>query len=726
MAITTTSTLSRPAGSEPDIEILKSDWQRCVHDRQSNYWSRQRLNWETRYCRWPNQSIDGRKWQKKGAPKVWPWNGAADSRVPLVDKYIREDVALLMQIWSEMRIMVRPNTPAKDAAWASRLTSMLRWLVYEEMAETEDEAEYLANLFLERGTGALGIWWDRQETMIRETVSMEQILQAAQQAKMRMAQGEQGDALMFQAQMPIIILDPAMESQAVEILTGLAGEENAMEPKRLKKMLKDLRETGEAKFPRPVLSKNRPCIRALAWNEDIWTPPEATWDLQSSRQIFIRELLTESQVRGRANGYGWDPKYTDKALETQQGMATKLLENPKTRQYNWNALGIPDETYLYEVICAYERLNDEDGIPGIYATTFLPGMSSEDGYATSQLLDYSHGEYPFVSCQTERRSRCLDDSRGYGEVASTFQTQIKRQWDARIDKTDVSTLPPSHHPPGEEPDAWGPGVQIPTMQPDKYGYFDAPEADSGSKEIEETVRKFSDEYFGRPVDDQNVVEAQLLKRELARKWLRTWKNAHTQILQLCQQYMPDEFFFRVVGGEQGRGIRATREEIQGPFNVTLKFNVRDIDPEFVQPRIEMMEKVLSMDANAIIDRNEAIAAGMELIDPSYTERLLRPAEASAMEEAQDEQDVLSKLLQGIEVDVKGNEAFALRKQVLIQSIQNNPTAQRTIQADPHVAETVKRRLKQIEFNIQQKFINPQIGRTLGTQPSEQVQPPIPH
>ena len=725
MAITSISNLSRKAGSEPDMKALNGDWMRCVNDRDTNYWQRQKLNWETRYCRWANQTMDGRKWQKKGSPKVWPWNGSADSRVPLVDKYVREDVALLMQIWSDMRIMVRPNTPAKDAAWASRLTSMLRWLVYEEMAETEDEAEYLANLFLERGSGALGIWWDRQETMIRETVSMDQILQASQQAQMRMAQGEQGDALMFQAQMPTIILDPSMESQAVEILTGLAGEENAMEPKRIKKMLKDLRESGEAKFPRPVLSKNRPCIRALAWNEDIWTPPEATWDLQSSRQIFIRELLTESQVRERAASYDWDPKYTDKALETQQGMVTKLFETSKTKQYNWNSLGIPDETYLYEVICAYERLNDDDGVPGIYATTFLPGMPTEDGFATSELLDYAHGQYPFVSCQTERRSRCMDDARGYGEVASTFQTQIKRQWDARIDRTDIATLPPSHHPPGEEPDAWGPGVQIPTMQSDKYGYFDTPEPDAGSKEVEETVRKFSDEYFGRPVDEQNQVEAQLLKRELSRKWLRTWKLAHTQILQLCQQYMPDEFFFRVVGGEQGRGIKATREEIQGPFNVTLKFNVRDIDPEFVQPRIEMMEKVLSMDANAIVDRNEAIAAAMELVDPSYAERLLRPADASARQEAQEEQDVLAKLLQGIEVDVKGNEAFALRKQVLVQSIQNNPTAQRAMQ-DPHVAETVKRRLKQIEFNINQRFVNPEIGRRLGTKPSEQLTQPQPY
>jgi RNA polymerase sigma factor (sigma-70 family) len=66
-------------------------------------------------------------------------------------------VALLMQVWFQQRVLVRPNAPAKDAAWANRMTSLLRWLIYDEMEECEDEAEYLANLLVERGLSGLDL-----------------------------------------------------------------------------------------------------------------------------------------------------------------------------------------------------------------------------------------------------------------------------------------------------------------------------------------------------------------------------------------------------------------------------------------------------------------------------------------------------------------------------------------------------------------------------------------
>jgi hypothetical protein len=723
MARTTSDKRPRRAGEEPDLAILKGDWLSCVNDRQGNYWTRQRLNYEARYCVWDNQSSDGRKWPKAKGRRIWPWPGAADSRVHLVDKYVREDVAFLMSIWNDMRILVRPNSPAKDAAWANRMTALLRWQVYEEMEETEVEAELLANMLLERGTAAVGIWWRREETLTRERIEMKQIEMAAEMARRRMAAGERGDALAFQAQLPVLIADPTLESQAVELVAGLTEGSATLTNAKIRSMLRQLREKGETTYPRTIVSMDRPVVRALAWNEDIWTPPTCT-DPQRSRGIYIRELLEESDILERGREMKWDANYVDEVVEKARGVITTDADaqvNTSRNQNQWNALGVPDNSDLYEIVTAYERLTDADGIPGIYVTTFSPAMGGND-YAASELLDYAHGKYPFVPFVSERRSRLVEDARGYGEVASTLQQQIKKQWDSRIDRADVSTLPPSHHPPGEEPDAWGPGVQIPTLQPERFGYFETPRFDVGSKEVEETVRRFADEYFGRPVDEQNKVEANLIKRELARKWMLGWKMVHTQILQLDQQYMPDEFFFRVVGGEQGRGVRSTREEIQGPFNVTLKFNAQDLDPELVKEKLQLIERALAMDVNGIVDRNESILAAFELIDPAYAERLLRPAEAAAMMEIKDEQDTLAKLLLGIQVDVQGNEAFQLRKQALTTMIQNNPVAQNIIRNTPEVAQNVERRLEQLDFNIQQKVVNPEIGRRLGTAPSPQMNP----
>lgn len=712
---------------EPNVAGLAAAYRTAVDQRDGNYWERQRINYQARYCVWDHQTWDGRKGKRRDNKRPFPWLGASDARVALVDKYIREDAALLMQIWETQKLLVRPTKPAMDAGWANRVTALLRWLVYEEMDEAPDEAALLANTFLERGAAALGIWWCKEERLTRETVEMKQLVVSAKRALQAMAQGQGGDALELQARLPDLIADPDLEGEVANIMAEFVGPESPLTPKRLRKLVRDLRETGIAHFPRAIVTKDRPIIRALVWNEDIVLPAETT-DVQRSRQIFIRELVTEADLKSRVGGYSYAADWVDKVIESQRG---RMVMDPETTSYRMSALGRGEEdtSKLYEIVSAYETLYDQDGIPGIYVTTFSPalcvGKDAEESWGKHELLDYAHNEMPVIAFATERRSRLIDDSRGYGERAYTWQQGIKRQWDARSDRSDVATLPPSYHPPDESPDAWGPGVTVPTSFPDKYGYFEAPRFDMGSQEIEETIRKFSDEYFGRPVDEQNSVEAQVLKAELVRGWLRGWKRATTQVLQLSQQYLPDETFIRVVGSEQGRTLRVTREEIQGPFNVTLKANAADFDAEFVKEKLGLMQQAMAFDVSGRLDRDELLIAAMELIDPSYAERLIKPGDSAALEQIDDEQSVLAKLLLGIGVDVRGDEAFQLRKQVLERTIAQSPTVQGLLKVNPQAKELVLRRLEQLDFNIQQKLVNPDIGRRLGTQPMSAAAGPAP-
>lgn len=44
-------------------------------------------------------------------------------------------------------------------------------------------------------------------------------------------------------------------------------------------------------------------------------------------------------------------------------------------------------------------------------------------------------------------------------------------------------------------------------------------------------------------------------------------------------------------------------------------------------------------------------------------------------------------------------------------------APKTVSVTLAVAENVKRRMEQLDFNIQQKLVNPEIGRRLGTRPA---------
>jgi hypothetical protein len=711
----------------PRLETLAADFRACVDRRDGSYWERMRVNYETRFCLWNNQSWDGRKWPRRDGKKVFPWPGAADSRVMLVDHYIKVDAAMLMAAWTTQKILVKSTNPATGAKDAGKLTALLRWQIYDDMEEAEDEAELLANMYLERGAAAIGVFWQREEQLHRETVTLEQLMAAAEQVKPFV---DENPALALQAALPDLIMQPDREADVAAALraTLMQGEQGeGMTIERLRKIVRDLRTTGLAHFPRPTVVRDRPVMRAFTWNEDVFMPPECV-DPQRARAIYVRESLTETDLQERRRSLGYDAEWIDKVIETQRGKVSfDPSERAATRARTWGR-GEPDDENLFEVITAFRRLYDDDDVPGIYTTVFSPGLTREekrrsrreDLVASHSLLDYAHGQYPISPFALERRSRLLDDSRGYGERAHTLQQQIKRQWDARIDRADVATLPPSHYPPGEQPDAWGPGVQIPTLQADRFGYFEIPKYDPGSDNVEQTVRQFADEYFGRRLEGSDSVDAQALRQNLLRGWLRGWKRAFTQVLQLDQQYLPDEVFARVVGSNQGAGIRITRAEIQGQFNMSLQFNVRHLDTEYVKELIAAMQQVLTLDVSGRVDRDELVRAAMELLDPGFAERLLKPGQEATLEQIDDEKNVLAQILLGIPVDVKGNEAFGLRKQTLMQIVQASPSVQKILQANPQAQEMLRTRVEQLDFNIQQKQVNPEIGRRLGTQPMEKA------
>jgi hypothetical protein len=63
-------------------------------------------------------------------------------------------------------------------------------------------------------------------------------------------------------------------------------------------VVKELRENGKAEFPAPYVRVNQPSICAYRLFEDIFLPANTT-DLQRARCIFLREWLTEAELKER-------------------------------------------------------------------------------------------------------------------------------------------------------------------------------------------------------------------------------------------------------------------------------------------------------------------------------------------------------------------------------------------------------------------------------------------
>jgi hypothetical protein len=176
----------------------------------------------------------------------------------------------------------------------------------------------------------------------------------------------------------------------------------------------------------------------------------------------------------------------------------------------------------------------------------------------------------------------------------------------------------------------------------------------------------------------------------------------TQVLQLCQQFMADEFFFRVVGSSKGKPIHATREDIQGKFDLTITFNAKDLDPEYLKEKLGLLQTALQMDVNGTTDRDEALVVAFEIADPNLGERLLKPAEDATQQEVDDEQNVFVRLMAGIPVDVRPGQAYQMRLQILQQLFEGSKQAQKLFQEDETVKNAFTKRAKQLQFQLQQR------------------------
>lgn len=753
------------------VEALVEGWEFCVSNREAGVYGRARLNYETRRCLWANQSVDGKKWQAPKGKEIFPWPGASDARVPLVDKYIREDVAFLMTVRRRMRTTVS-GVGTEDAGFGNRMTQLLRWQQNTQMRkEWGRENRLFASYGLEGGAALMKIWWAKERVLEYQEIDIETIRAAAMQEGLAVqATGGQGaeeggelnamDAMGRQGGMGAmapqqgpaglllsLLLVEETEAEAGDVLLQLldGSGELGLTKRKARRLARELRTEGHGKIAVPVVVKDRPQVKALRLNEDVFLAPEATG---VGEEVYERELVTEGQLRERVGTLGWDEEFVEAVIETQRGVMSFAGNGFAGRSgssgngsvvYVGNGAG-GLTSRLFEIIHAYRKVWDEDGVPEIRYTCFSPGLIRKDrkGSFTTEArrhggdgsefakgtvgydgpLGYSGGDLNFVLWERDKRSELVDDAPGYGEMAATMQRQIKVEWDARVDRNSMATLPPMFHRPGQEPERWGPGARMPLMRRDDVGFVEAPKYDPGSKEEEETVRKFADEYFGRSVDEQNMVEGQTLKQEMADTWMEACGQIDEWILKLDQQFLPEQIIIRVVGSQKGQSLSMTKDEIQGSFDLSVGYSTENMDQQVKAAKIGLLERVMAMDVNGIVDRDAAMAEAFELVDPSMGERILKPVEAAKQAELEDEDLVMSKMAAGIPVDIKPGQAYQLRLGRLKQLLTQSPMVQRKYGLDQNFKSLVDWRAQQLGHQVEQRE-NAQIGRLGGKAGFEQ-------
>jgi hypothetical protein len=679
-----------------NITDITNEFHEIVRRGNESY-DRMRLNWETRYNVWSGQSDDGRKWKSKLGRSPVPFDGASDSRPPLIDTYVNEDVDMLMTSLSNAQVSAFP-TESNDAEQASLVTNLLRYQIHNQIKEFHDEAELAANYMLENGVAVVGVFWDMEEQTAVADINMDAIAELAQTSE---------NLSVF----PEMILSEEREDEAVALGMLVLPD---VKKSKMTKMIRELRETGATTYPVKMTVKNRPTVVALRLGEDFFVPLDTT-ELEDARRCYYKEFVTKEALYDGIETKGYNKKWVENVVEKTKGKTITMDRNALSARSNSSRKEIIfDSKEVYEIVHCYERKLDDNDVQGIYYTCFSPHLPiderGKETFAYSELMNYDHCKYPFVLFRREWLSRRVDDTRGYGEVGFTWQKQIKNEWDARVDRNSLATMPPLHHPPGRPPTKWGPGTLVPRVRQDDYQYADVPSYNAGSKEIEESIRETCDRYFGRVTGPENQPYAMMRQQHMVAKWLKNWQRVMEQVLALTQQFGSEEFFFRVVGSSKAQMLSASRDDIQGQYDIQLNFAVANLDQQLMQRKLELLKVAVGeFDTQGVVDRAELMQVVFSFIDPVLGERLLMPTETAAQKEIDDEKNVFARMSAGIDEDIQEGQSHQMRLQVLQGILEGSPTAQQRYQQDEEFKNRIDKRMQQLQFQLQQKQ-NAQIGR----------------
>jgi hypothetical protein len=688
------------SNDKPDILSLTDELQRCFFHGTNA--AELVANDDLRFCRWEGQTVDGKKRDNKrreGMPTA-PFDGASDVRIRLIDRVINEQVAMLMNAWKSSKVGVN-GRGTDDAQVAAGMDTLLKHICNSRMkSELRNEVELWAQYGNQYGWSAMHVGWEQQVGTREHVMKVEDIVMMAQQV----ASGEDVDNDMLS--LPQYIMNPETSDIAETILAQRLTNVTA---KDIKRMVRELRNRGETKYFEQTITKNLPSVTALKPWDEIGFPPE-TIEFQNARVVFRRVFMNEVELRSLVLSDDWDESSVDIALRTagQQSWYNDPNVVPRANLIN-------NELYrgkhLVEVVYAFARQIDSNGVPQIWQTAFCPNAGDKN-YFKHERLGYAHGKYPFVIYRRENIRKNIAESRGITEILMTEQAELKGQHDSMRDRTSFETMPPfimRRRIGGVG--RIGPAQQIGVSSPDDIKFLEPPRGTPNLAEmVIQQVETNAAKYFGLSsalTEKQPTQHAMMIQQMAVDNFLTQLTEVYTHIMQLSLQYMENEEIERVVTFALPDNIL----DISNQFDFEMKFDVRNQYVDFVMEKLSAISQfVLPLDSGGIIDRNKLVLKALEAIAPESAADLVSDQTSASQKMFKDVQTEIGMMMLGNEPQYVENDPTAKSKmQFAQQVIQKNPKAQQAMQGDQVFQALFQNYVKNLQMSISQQQ-NKVVGR----------------
>jgi len=418
--------------------------------------------------------------------------------------------------------------------------------------------------------------------------------------------------------------------------------------------------------------------------------------------------MSEVELRSKVTDEGWSSSFVEEALNTA---GKSLAINDVSRALS----SLTDSTIerrdnLVEVVWAYTRQLDENGVPGIFYTIFCPG-ATDDLFAKHEMLDYAHNQYPFVLFRREQLARRVTESRGVSEVARTWQEEIKAQRDSVFDATSFETLPPLQVSKRLGlANKIGPAVQLPVTKAGDYQFLQPPSRPPATAfSVIDTVRLQADEYFGRPNNGIPPMVTQLKQQRMVNQWLRSWTEIYRQMFRLCIQYYTVDELARITGADAAQGISHDAQQ----FDFVLKFNVAELDSDLVKSKLEAISTIATtLDSAGRIDKVKLVDKALRAVAPEAADELLVDEAAASQQMYNGVKQDIANMLLGFEAtytDASNDPASSTKLQMANEISQGNPKVLQEMQGNEVFKDLMERYLQNLNMGVMQQQ-NKQIGR----------------
>lgn len=659
--------------SPEQVSAVKVQLDKIRRDLSDNvYAERERLG-KVRFCQWAGQSDDGRKHDMQGAPAL-PFDGASDTRPFTADSIINFIISEL--VTAATRAVPRDTgMESGDSRSGGFNSTLIKWLVQNHWRDYRKSIELAAQYAYGDSPGACMFWTDwceEMEVSLQKLTVDELAAQIGQQMDPEAPEEEQLNTL-------DMLFNP---ERAEDLKATLAGYYPNLSSGRIAKIVRSIYKGEDAEFPVPRVKSALPKMRVLRLFKDVFFDRDVE-DIQKAPVVALANYYTESGLLEESAKYGWNKKFVDELVEKGKGRSA-FNDSALTPAAAAVSTASEPEKNLFEVLTVFTRAVNEDGIPGVYWQTL--SYFVEEPATGRNLFDRAHGEYPFDYYARESLTACVVDSRGVAEIVQTDQNSTKLLDDSFEDHTQVATNPvrkiPKGYPSGTF--RWGPmaELEIGPRDANNAGYIEPPAYPQANKDHYLRLRRKMSEYWGIPFEEVNERFLVMYSQKRVDDLLDVLRKVFTRALQLMDQYMEPEQIARITGQsvqslDQNRRMRS---EIQGKYDISLTFDVRDLDMEFLIKKVDTALKIRQLDPSQRINTGAIAVNAIASLDPNWAKDAVRSEEQANALEEQAAKDDLVKMLNGVQVPLQ-EDPFSINPAIRLQTLdkelmlrQQNPQA----------------------------------------------------